>query len=115
MQFSEVFYRDDFVGVPFCYRKNIHILQPAYLIGTYLFDVGDVTFSPILVARNADRVVLVVDAISGKRSRNLNRSIIREISKKFLGEYDVVICAAGWRDDEQAGDHENYRSAKASI
>ena len=44
---SDIFYRDDFVGVPFCYGKNIHILQPAYLVGTYLFDVSDVTFSPI--------------------------------------------------------------------
>jgi hypothetical protein len=91
---SDVFYCNDFVGVSFRYGKNIHILHPAYLVGTYLFDVSDVTFSPILVARNADRVVLVTDTISRKRSRNLKRSIIREISKKFCGEYDVIIWAA---------------------
>jgi hypothetical protein len=68
--------------------------HPAYLVGAYLFDGSDVAFSPILVARNADRVVFVADTISRKRSRNRNRSVIREISKNFSGEYDVVICAA---------------------
>jgi hypothetical protein len=88
-------HRDHFVRAPFRYPKKFHLLHLAHLVVSYLLDVSDVTFSPGLVARNADRVVLVGDAFSGKRARNYNRSMSRKISKKFWGKYNevIIICA----------------------